>query len=798
MNRSTLTHVHAAGCDAPIAHLSKHACFVGRVGALAVFLGVGSALAVPGVAAADTGGGTGSESTSSSSSSTGSDGGTSDPGRDTSSASDSKSTDSAADSTTDSAEESPNEGEPDVEDLDDLDDLDQPDIEDVQDIEDIDLDDLDDIDDIEDIDQPEDEDFTDLDESDVTVAEADQRSEGRSTEFVSSNADVIPTGILATDNSEEPAEDIDTDEIAPQPDPVSYTPEPAADIITIVSTDPASAPAPTAITVTTAVMTTSTATLPGADHSPTAPVAYSLVGVLLASARRYEEQAWDSSATAQSTTTALSNNISLLLPTVSAAPDRTVLQYTFAALGESFKTIIRNPLRAIQNPIETGLYVVNTIIRGLMTDMGLIAANPLATRDAIATQREAARLVATPEVKAAKKAAVDFLLSTALATTSPGAEANRAIVTKAVDEYAMALALGAVVTETPANPRISTVAFLGSRYGLDNPDNAYRGFTIDGGSTYVITGNTKSAAFISFQVVNGIYGENGQTPSSGAVLDSTQLQTDENGNFTITLGPEPANGQVNYIQLTPDSKQVIIRDTLTDWSQVPATLSVKRVAGPPLPPPPTFEEKTQRLATLIVTGAPYWHGFSNAYRQMPANTLTPAIPTPGGLVGQSSALGHFSLTEEQALVVTIRPFGADYVGFQVGTDWFTSIDYANHTSSMTTDQARPNADGSVTYVVSLKDPGVANWIDPAGHPTGLLQVRWQGLQAGVMPPGYTPTVQLVSFDELSTVLPAETEMVTERQRRAQIAQRRAQLRERYAGIPAHLVPFDLQTFQPLF
>jgi hypothetical protein len=307
-----------------------------------------------------------------------------------------------------------------------------------------------------------------------------------------------------------------------------------------------------------------------------------------------------------------------------------------------------------------------------------------------------------------------------------------------------------------------------------------------------------TAAFTSFQVVDGFYGENGQTPASGGVIDSTNLQTDEHGNFTITFGPGPGDGQPNYIQLTPGSKQVLIRDTLTDWNQTAATLSVERVAGPDLPATPPFQEQVDRLATLIVTGAPYWHGFSNAYRQVPANSVTPAIPTPGGLVGQSSALGHFSLTEDQALVITVRPFDADYVGFQVGTDWFTSIDYANHTSSMTTAQARPNTDGSVTYVISLKDPGVANWIDPAGHPTGLIQIRWQGLPAGAMPPGYRPTAQLVSFDELATVLPADTVMVTERQRKAQIEQRRAQLRNRYAGIPANLMGFDLRNFAPLF
>jgi hypothetical protein len=536
-----------------------------------------------------------------------------------------------------------------------------------------------------------------------------------------------------------------------------------------------------------------------ADIPAETPVANSLAVALLAWARRYETPTADAAAASQPTATVLASATGSALFTSPAAfaPERTFLQYTFAAVGDVFKTILRNPLQAVFDPIGTGLYAVKTVIRGLMTDIGLKAANPLATPDAIAIQREAAALVATPEVQAARQATLDFLLSTPLATTSLGAAENRAILEKVVDEYVMAVALG-VVSDSPANPRITPGTYLGARYGMDNPDNAYRGFNVDGNSTYVVTGNVNTAAFISFQVVNGYYGESGQTPPSAGVIDTTTLQTDEHGNFTITLGQDPADGRPNYIQLTPDAKQVIIRDTFSDWSQVAATLSVERVAGPELPDPPTFQQKAERLANWIVTGAPYWHAFSNAYRQVPVNTVTPAIPTPGGLVGQSSALGHYALTEDQALVVTIRPYDADYVGFQVGTDWFTSIDYANHTSSMNTQQATPNADGSFTYVVSLKDPGVANWIDPAGHPTGLLQVRWQGLAAGAMPPGYRPTVQLVNLDELSTVLPAETVMVTERQRQRQIDQRRAQLRERFFGIPARLVAFDLRTFEPLF
>jgi hypothetical protein len=38
--------------------------------------------------------------------------------------------------------------------------------------------------------------------------------------------------------------------------------------------------------------------------------------------------------------------------------------------------------------------------------------------------------------------------------------------------------------------------------------------------------------------------------------------------------------------------------------------------------------------------------------------------------------------------------------------------------------ARPG--GSVRLVVALRDPGVANWLDTAGHRRGTMCLRWVG------------------------------------------------------------------------
>ncbi|MFW0149062.1 hypothetical protein ACNUDN_04400 [Mycobacterium sp. smrl_JER01] len=500
-------------------------------------------------------------------------------------------------------------------------------------------------------------------------------------------------------------------------------------------------------------------------------------------------------AVTETLTTAMNSQADNVLDRFIRRSDTGPLQYTFAAIGDVITAMIHNPVRMLFQPIRSTIYIVDTIARGILTDLGVIKPNPMASAEIIAVRRAAAALVKTPEVKAAIESAIAYLASTPSATTSAGALQNRAILDQVVAEFAYAMAIQVVGQN--AGLVLSDTAFMGSRYGLDNPDTFYRGFNLDPNATYVIRGDMNSSPYVVFQITNGFYGENGQTPQSLAVLDTTQMQVNSDGTFELWLGPDAAGEQPNYIQLDPTAVQFIIRDTLNNWVQKPSILSVEVVSGNPQGTGLTFEQMAAKTAADIVAGAPYWYGFASYYRMLPPNFLAPASTTAGGLTSQSSSVGNFSLTKDQALVITVHQFDAEYLGFEVGTDWYTSINYANHTSSLSAEQAHANADGSFTYVLSLKDPGVANWIDPAGHPTGLLQIRWQGLPAAI-PAGYMPTVQLVNFADLAAALPVETVRVNAFQRARQISQRQSQVRSRLAGIPAALIRFDPYDFEPLF
>ena len=126
--------------------------------------------------------------------------------------------------------------------------------------------------------------------------------------------------------------------------------------------------------------------------------------------------------------------------------------------------------------------------------------------------------------------------------------------------------------------------------------------------------------------------------------------------------------------------------------------------------------------------------------------------TPGGLATQYSSVGHYELTDEQAMIITVPASDAPYLGFQLGSLWYISLDYVNHQTSLNNGQAQVDPDGMVRMVVSEKNPGVTNWIETVGHPRGILQFRWQRVSRELTPQD-GPTVEIVAVADIAKHLP---------------------------------------------
>jgi hypothetical protein len=249
-----------------------------------------------------------------------------------------------------------------------------------------------------------------------------------------------------------------------------------------------------------------------------------------------------------------------------------------------------------------------------------------------------------------------------------------------------------------------------------------------------------------------------------------QIKVAPDGSFTITIGGDAATG-ANHLQSKPGARLMIIRDTMNDWTrQFPNRLSIRRVSGPAAAPAPTDAQLADRAAEILKATAPFWLTYFDQTFKKPANTLEPPFTRAGGW-GFASG-GWFQLKDDQALVVTLKPLGVSYLGFQIADVWGVAPDYVHYTSSLTTAQAKPNADGTFTYVLAPKDPKVWNWIDTEQLRAGLFTVRWQGVPAGVTSAADAIVkVEVVQLTGLKKALPAETIWVTPEERERQRSDR---------------------------
>ncbi|HWF81345.1 MAG TPA: hypothetical protein VN695_12245 [Streptosporangiaceae bacterium] len=336
--------------------------------------------------------------------------------------------------------------------------------------------------------------------------------------------------------------------------------------------------------------------------------------------------------------------------------------------------------------------------------------------------------------------------------------------------------------------------FVGStgpytKLGLDNPDTLYFHSYLRDDAEYVVTGRRGSTADLSFQVLSGDYSPV-QVPDSLTAFDDREFDVADDGSFELRFGPAKAGAQRNYFTLGEGSAMLIVREVYSDWAaERRGTISIRRAdrAGAAPPPPDTGAlAKRYGVAGKILISRlrtflqfPEWF-----YLRLPVNTLTEPRSTPGGLTTQFSSVGHYDLDDDQAMIITVPAAAksvAPYQGIQLGSMWYISLDYINHQTSLTADQARTDPDGMLRIVVSEKDPGVANWLECTGHRSGYVQLRWQRL-ARDLTAADGPAAEVVPVADLARQLPYYQEAtITAAEYRARIAARQSAVGARMLG-----------------
>ncbi len=302
---------------------------------------------------------------------------------------------------------------------------------------------------------------------------------------------------------------------------------------------------------------------------------------------------------------------------------------------------------------------------------------------------------------------------------------------------------------TASHPELICTCHETIKIVAENPDNHYLGASLDGKYDYRITGTRGEAKWISFNLFSGA-GFGGGGPGTGATLHQEQMEIEPDGSFEVVISQREHPG--NWLRSEPDTRSLAIRQTFLDKRhQQHAEMRITRIDGDGAPPNPLTPEDLYN--SLIYAGF-YVKGVAQIGAQWATRqSQWPNIFTDEAEGEETSRFkdpqikwhqAYFQLANDEALVIEVMPPQCEYWMIALHNHWMETLDYIHHQTTLNCHSAQLEADGRVRFVVANRDPGVANWLDTAGHTRGTVGVRWVG-------PDVTdvlPSTSVVSLDSL--------------------------------------------------
>ncbi len=267
----------------------------------------------------------------------------------------------------------------------------------------------------------------------------------------------------------------------------------------------------------------------------------------------------------------------------------------------------------------------------------------------------------------------------------------------------------------------------------DSPDAVYHTAPLSADYRYRITGKRGSVGYLGFM----LYGKriNGWNRPA-ANLSVGDLILDKAGNFNIVLSKEqPSESNVNWLPLEEDIHMVMVRQYFHDRSKEKLgrfsiqNLSISEKPGPltevrvarGLRAATTFFNDTLDGAIALTSMLAKSPNDPNPPKSFNADLGGVYYPTFDNIyLG-----GWYKLAEDEALVIEGEVPDAPYWSVSLQNRWMQSFDYLNHTVSLHNRQLQLDGNGRYCVVIAHRDPLVPNWLETAGHPEGMVAIRYQ-------------------------------------------------------------------------
>ena len=325
-------------------------------------------------------------------------------------------------------------------------------------------------------------------------------------------------------------------------------------------------------------------------------------------------------------------------------------------------------------------------------------------------------------------------------------------------------------------PRIYTHrVFMPQLYTLGGPcpDIIYSILPVDGRQTYRIHGRHGDVRLLMLQVFNRPMGIDG----SRCTGNYEYAKSDE-GNDEINIVLSPTEQKGHWIPLDPasDFNFIFIRRIVLDWEDDAGKLEIELLGDPVGKQEDDDQLSEDDFARRIEMAADFQHehmvknwgiapydfmlkmagGHTNTWANVPGELMEQLTASPSS----NYAFLPYDIKPDEALVIELDvPANSAYWSFQLADVWGKAIDYMYAQTDFNMQQAAIDSGNKVRAVISLRDPGLLNWLDPVGRAQGLCFLRNYRSESFKQ-----PTVRSVKLDELRQLLPTESKWVTPEQR----------------------------------
>ena len=334
-----------------------------------------------------------------------------------------------------------------------------------------------------------------------------------------------------------------------------------------------------------------------------------------------------------------------------------------------------------------------------------------------------------------------------------------------------------LVSNDPDYPEFVPMLSSALNFAAPVPDFVYTYAPIRGEGSYRIAGHRGTSLF-AFVTVSETYFTRTDKPKPGlANYDVDALTIGADGRFEVLLSAEkPKDWRGDWWYMDPKATNLGVRHAQYDWeNEVDPRMSIERLDVPAARPKPTaaeIAERMEEIAQWMEFSIQHWLIHLDASRKK-GTVNRFEVTDYSGFTGNSWPQVYletlFEIAEDEALVIeTEIPETVRYWSFMLADELFATIDWTNRQSSLNGHQARLDTDGRFRAVLSVRDPGVPNWLDTGGYLRGVIQNRWN--QASSAP---CPSMKRIKLADVRNHLPQDTPVVSAAEREQSLRRRRA-------------------------